>query len=263
MHWIAEAARVLRPGGQIYVVSGYSRLVDVLLGLKQARLEEVNHIIWKYNFGVYTSRKFVSSHYHILYYAKPGGTRTFNLESRFGKSEAPVGGGSSNYRDREDVWVINREYKPGQRKNKNELPEALLLKMLQYSSTPGDTVADFFMGGGSTGRVARGLGRKFIGFELSLSAYSHADASIRGVGFGERVPFVRNPAPSASPENEGEPWTEGDYGRLADAYHALLRRGVRKKDLVEILSTKFGRGYWSISKALKRIPPPTPEARLF
>jgi site-specific DNA-methyltransferase (adenine-specific) len=41
-----------------------------------------DHILWKYNFDVYTSRKYASSHYHILFYEKPGGRRTFNLERR-------------------------------------------------------------------------------------------------------------------------------------------------------------------------------------
>src|SRR5579884_1841674 len=59
--WIAQAERVLRPGGQIYIVSGYTNLYDVLDALRATSLREINHIVWKYNFGVYTSRKFVSS----------------------------------------------------------------------------------------------------------------------------------------------------------------------------------------------------------
>ena len=77
--WIAQAYRVLRPGGQIYVISAYTNLYDVLDALRSTDLREINHLIWKYNFGVYTSTKFVSSHYHILYYAKPGGRRTFRF----------------------------------------------------------------------------------------------------------------------------------------------------------------------------------------
>jgi site-specific DNA-methyltransferase (adenine-specific) len=52
--------------------SGYTNLYHILHALRQTGLREVNHIIWKYNFGVYTSRKYVSSHYHILFYEKPG-----------------------------------------------------------------------------------------------------------------------------------------------------------------------------------------------
>lgn len=251
--WIAEADRVLRPGGSIYVVSGYTNLYDVLHGLKQTNLQEINHIVWKYNFGVYTSRKYVSSHYHILYYGKPGDRRTFNLESRYGKAESGGKSGSPNYRDREDVWIINREYKPGQRKNKNELPAALLLKMLQYSSNEGDLVLDFFMGGGSTGRIARGLNRRFIGLELSDLAFEHASESVRAMKPGSLLGSLKKPELSAPRENEGAPWRDDDYAKLLSMYRDLRKRGMQKNATVAKLCDTFGRGYWSIEKALKRL----------
>ncbi len=70
--WIEQAERVLKPGGSIYIVSGYTDLRHILNSLATTNLNEINHIIWKYNFGVYTSKKYISSHYHILYYVKPG-----------------------------------------------------------------------------------------------------------------------------------------------------------------------------------------------
>lgn len=250
--WIREAARVLRPGGAIYVVSGYTNLCEVILALRGAHLTEVNHLIWKYNFGVYTRRKFISSHYHILYYEKPGGHRTFNLEARFGKNETS-GKGSSNYEDREDVWAIKREYKPGQLKNKNELPESLLLKMIQYSSNESDLVVDFFMGGGSTGRVACGLNRRFTGFEISSTAFDHATAAINRVGQGSLLGGVRNPVLTSAPANEGVSWNADDYRRLASLYHGMRQRGLRKRETIARLCDLMGRGYWSIEKALKKV----------
>ncbi|MBU4334566.1 MAG: DNA-directed RNA polymerase subunit beta, partial [Candidatus Omnitrophica bacterium] len=75
------------------------------------------------------------------------------------------------YQDREDVWIINREYKPGKIKNKNELPKALLRKMILYSSNPDDIVCDFFLGSFSTAKVSICLGRRACGFELSKIAF--------------------------------------------------------------------------------------------
>ncbi|MEJ2303232.1 MAG: DNA methyltransferase, partial [Anaerolineales bacterium] len=109
----------------------------ILKALRETQLEELNHIIWKYNFGVYTKTKYVSSHYHILFYKKPGKPHTFNTYARYGALEKTEDGGRMNYIDREDVWIINREYKPGRVKNKNELPTALLTKMIRYSSNEG------------------------------------------------------------------------------------------------------------------------------
>jgi site-specific DNA-methyltransferase (adenine-specific) len=69
--WISECARVLRPGGSLYIVSGYTNLHHVLNALHSTDLEEINHIIAKYSFGVSTKNKFVSSHYHVLFWQKP------------------------------------------------------------------------------------------------------------------------------------------------------------------------------------------------
>ncbi len=250
--WIAQAARVLRPGGQIYVVSGYTNLYEVLGALRASGLREINHIVWKYNFGVYTSTKFVSSHYHILYYAKPGGRRTFNLQSRYANDETGHSGGSANYRDREDVWSINRDYKPGRIKNKNELPRALLQKMLQYSSNPGDLVCDFFMGGGSTAAVAIGLGRRFAGFEISPAIFASRLPELRAVVPGELLASVASPRVHVV-RHRGKTWSDSDEDALRGRYEELSAAGKTKEAIVAVLAREFGRGSWSIRKRLKII----------
>lgn len=250
--WVAEAARALRPGGSIYVVSGYTHLLEVLAALRAAELEEVNHLIWKFNFGVFTRTKYISSHYHVLYYTKPGGPRTFNTQARFGLLERSGAEGSLNYADREDVWDVKREYKPGQRKNKNELPAELLAKMVQYSSNTGDLVADFFLGGFSTARVALGLGRRSTGFELSQQAFEHGVASLRKVEPGELLIHLRVPDTRRLPR-QGAAWTEAERARLRQRF-AVLRAGSTKKATIAALTEEFGRGRWAIEKELKRGP---------
>ena len=53
--WIEQAERVLRPGGSMYIVSGYTNLGDILNALDKTKLRLVNHIIWKFNFGTILS----------------------------------------------------------------------------------------------------------------------------------------------------------------------------------------------------------------
>ena len=77
-----------------------------------------------------------------MYYIKGKAKHTFNTFSRFSDSEKFDDGRSKNYHDREDVWNI-KEYKPGQIKNKNELPQELLKKMILYSSKEKDLICDF------------------------------------------------------------------------------------------------------------------------
>ncbi|PKL60785.1 MAG: site-specific DNA-methyltransferase [Methanomicrobiales archaeon HGW-Methanomicrobiales-4] len=248
--WIAEAARILRPGGSIYIVSGYSNLYHILNALRKTQLVEINHIIWKYNFGVWTSRKYISSHYHILYYEKPGDRRTFNLESRFGSGEKDDSEGSLNYQDREDVWTINREYKPGQVKNKNELPKELLSKMILYSSSEGDIICDLFLGGGSTARAAIGLNRQAIGFEISPFIFSVRAPEIANLEPGFLLSELRQPTCSA-PVRQGERWTNEAKEDLFLRYHELIAKNMKKGEIVRQLMTDLGRGKWAIMKALK------------
>jgi site-specific DNA-methyltransferase (adenine-specific) len=112
---------------------------------------------------------------------KPGAKSTFNTFCRYDKSERDTEtNGSLNYRDREDVWMINRVFKPGQLKNKNELPMQLLSKIIQYSSNPGDLVCDFFLGSFSTVKAAMQLNRRACGFEKNIVAFYYQMTKNKG-----------------------------------------------------------------------------------
>lgn len=249
--WIREAERVLRPGGSIYIVSGYTRLYEILHALRDTKLKEVNHIVWRYPFGVFTSRKYISSHYHILYYEKPGGRRTFNLESRYALHERSDDGRSLNNADREDVWMINREYKPGRSKNRNELPVELVTKALQYSSKEGDLVCDFFMGGFTTAKVAIGLNRRFVGFEISPEIFIAKAKEVLAFEPGWLLPALRRPRSSA-PRNRRRRWTEEERERLRELYNSLQAQGCTKKEILEIAGKELMRGRWGMERAIRR-----------
>jgi site-specific DNA-methyltransferase (adenine-specific) len=249
--WIKEAERTLRPGGSIYIVSGYTNLIDVLNALKHTKLQEVNHIIWKYNFGVYTSQKYVSSHYHILFYQKPGGKRTFNTYCRFGKNEQDEKEGSLNYHDREDVWIINREYKPGITKNKNELPTELLKKIILYSSNEGDLIADFFLGSFSTAKVAIGLNRRATGFEMSTNSFTYQIKELEKVRAGNLMNSLRRPEQTQT-TNSGKSWNDTEIKLLLIRYRELMQHEGSKKETIKILTKEFKRGRFGIQKMLEK-----------
>jgi len=165
--WISECARCLRPGGSIYIVSGYTNLHHVLNALHATDLQEINHIIAKYSFGVSTKKKWVSSHYHVLFWQKPNRgkqKRTFNTNVYYSDQK-------DSYHDRLTVQDMPRDYKPGQIKNKNQLSEDFIEKFVLYSSNREETVMDPFCGGFTTARTALRYGRNFIGFELNKNAY--------------------------------------------------------------------------------------------
>ncbi|HNZ27946.1 MAG TPA: site-specific DNA-methyltransferase [Spirochaetota bacterium] len=247
--WIGQAERVLKPGGSIYIVSGYTNLRHILNSLANTKLIEKNHIIWKYNFGVYTSKKFISSHYHILYYVKPGEKPTFNTFAFYSDSEKSANGGSLNYQDREDVWIINREYKPGKIKNKNELPKALLSKMILYSSNPNDLICDFFLGSFATAKVAIALGRKARGFEINSDAFLYQIKQIKNIQPGCMLDELREVPPNKM-TNRGKSFNSNEIINILKDFKILINSGQTKKSAINSLSEKYGRGYWSILKII-------------
>ncbi|MDR1983770.1 MAG: site-specific DNA-methyltransferase [Prevotellaceae bacterium] len=249
--WIKEAERVLKPGGSIYIVSGYSNLRHILNALSETRLQEKNHIIWKYNFGVYTSKKYISSHYHILYYTKKGGKEIFNTNAFYADSDKTETGQSQNYKDREDVWIINKEYKPGQIKNKNELPKTLLKKMILYSSNPNDLICDFFLGSFSTAKISIGLGRMACGFEINKNAYDYQIEQISKIQFGEYL-SEQKIVPKSKLFNQRKSLLDTEIDQIVLDFNSLIKKGFTKKDAINNISEKFGRGYWSILNILKK-----------
>jgi site-specific DNA-methyltransferase (adenine-specific) len=161
--WIGEAARVLAPHGSMYIFSGWNRLKDILEGIDTAGLTTVNHLIWKYQFGVFTKKKYVTSHYHILFVVRDPKHYTFNKVDHYP----------------EDVWVINREYWKGRKKTPTKLPPELVKKIITYSSNQGDLVLDPFLGSGTVAVVARQEGRHFLGFEIVPDYFRFANEHLQ------------------------------------------------------------------------------------
>jgi len=172
--WMKEVYRVLKKSGSMYVFSGWNNLKDILIAIDELGFITVNHIIWKYQFGVVTKRKFVTSHYHCLYVCKDDEKRKFFPYSRYGKDDDDKDGGSLHYKDKEDVWVIKREYWTGDQKTPTKLPAELIRKILMYSSEEGDVVLDPFLGSGQVAVVSKMMKRRYIGFEIVKEYYEFA-----------------------------------------------------------------------------------------
>ena len=172
--WLRQATRALKDSGSMYIFSGWNNLKDVLQAIEDCNLTTINHIIWKYQFGVATKRKFVTSHYHCLYVCKDDTQRRFYPYARFEKGTRTQQNGSAPYKDMEDVWEIKREYWQGDRKTPTKLPAELIRKLLAYSSIEGDIVLDPFLGSGQVAVVSKEEGRHYIGFEIVPEYYEFA-----------------------------------------------------------------------------------------
>ncbi|MHB1417921.1 MAG: DNA-methyltransferase [Chloroflexota bacterium] len=180
LQWMREAQRVLKETGSMYVFSGWNNLKDILLAVDELGLTTVNHLIWKYQFGVVTNRKFVTSHYHCLFICKNDQRRKFFPYARFGKDQRDADGRSLHYRDKEDVWDIKREYWHGDQKTPTKLPAELVKKILMYSSEEGDVVLDPFLGSGQVAVVSKMLNRRYLGFEIVGDYFAFARQRLDG-----------------------------------------------------------------------------------
>lgn len=142
---------VLKPTGSMWLLSGWNNLRVVLNAIEDVGFVVLNHCIWKYQFGVFTRRRFTTSHYHLLLLVKDEKNYTFNKPEHYA----------------EDVWFIKRPYKRGKKTAANELPDELVERCIRTSTNRGDLVVDPVLGSGTTMRVCLKLGRRCIGIEIN------------------------------------------------------------------------------------------------
>lgn len=252
LDWLTECKRILHDNGSMYIVSGWSNLSSFYKAIAALQLFEVNHIIWKFNFGVNTKKKFVSSHYHIFYLTKSEkAQRDFNGNCRFSQLDKDTNDRSLLYQDLEDVWVINKEFQPGEVKNVNKLPNRLVEKMIEYSSHPGDVVCDFFMGNFTTADCALRLGRKVVGFEINPISYNHHIERLAEIEFG--IDAVKRMQIENPFFNQGKRLTVEDKIEINKRFEALSSVYKTKKERVAALSREFGRGTFSINNIIKKV----------
>lgn len=247
--WVREAYRVLRSGGSFYFIIGHTKLRDALNACHKVGFELVNHIVWKYNFGAQTTHKFTTSHYHVLYYIKPGANVIFNPYCRFGPQEKE-GDRSLQYEDLEDVFTIRREQNQ-KVKNQNKLPSELIEKLILYSSNVGDFVVDFFLGNFTTAYVGKRLGRKVGGFELNKNSYDFHIAELAKVVEGEQLPSLKV-VEVKLPENTQKPFTDEEIAAIKKDYQEQVAAGMKKGAAKKYLEEKYGRGKWAIINVLNR-----------
>ena len=174
LEWMSQVHKILKESGSMYLFSGWNNLKEILMAIDDVGFHLVNHIIWKYQFGVVTKNKYVTSHYHCLYVCKNEKKRKFFPFKRFSKNAKSEDGHSLHYKDKEDVWEIKREYWTGDTKTPTKLPAEIIEKILFYSSKKNDVVLDPFLGSGQVAVVSKMHGRQFCGFEVVKDYYKFA-----------------------------------------------------------------------------------------
>ena len=171
--WLKECCRLLSKKGSIYVAINDEHAAEMVMIMKKLGLHMRNWIIWHYTFGQSMKKKFSRSHTHVLYFTKSKQDFIFNSEAIRVKSvRQMIGDKRANPKGKipDDVWTVSRvagTFKERIRGFPCQMPVKVLDKIIKTSSSKSSIVFDPFSGTGTTVHVAKKLGRKYIGMEIS------------------------------------------------------------------------------------------------
>lgn len=147
--WVNENYRLLKLEGTLVIMTGWTNLNLIYKAIDTTNFYLLNHCIIKYAFGIYTKKRFVTSHYHLLFLTKSNKKWVFNKQKKYD----------------EDVWIMNRDFNA--KKLGHPCPTTLewVEKIILTSSNENDLVLDCFLGSGTTAVACKKLNRRCIGIE--------------------------------------------------------------------------------------------------
>ena len=164
--WLEQARRVLKDDGTIWVIGSYHNIYRVGALLQDAEFWILNDIVWRKSNPMpnFRGTRFTNAHETLIWCAKDEKARyTFNYRAMKALNDdlqmrsdwfLPICAGGERVKGED-----------GSKAHPTQKPEALLYRILLACTKPGDVVLDPFFGTGTTGAVARRLGRRWIGIE--------------------------------------------------------------------------------------------------
>jgi len=165
-----EARRLLREDGTFYFHIDYreAHYCKILLDEIFGRDCFLNEIVWAYDYGGRPKNRWPAKHDTILIYVRNADRYFFDQDAVERIPYMAPGLVTAEKAERgkvpTDVWWHTIVPTNGKEKTgyPNQKPEGVLRRVIQASSAPGSLVLDFFAGSGTTGAVARQLGRRFV-----------------------------------------------------------------------------------------------------
>ncbi|WAP71016.1 site-specific DNA-methyltransferase [Jiella pelagia] len=181
--WLLAARRVLKPTGTIWVIGSYHNIFRVGASLQDLGYWILNDVVWRKANPMpnFRGRRFQNAHETLIWASlgKDAKGYTFNYDALKAANDDlqmrsdwlfPICTGGERLKD-----------ETGQKLHPTQKPEALLARIILASSKPGDVVLDPFFGTGTTGAVARRLGRHYVGIERDEAYIEAAEQRIAAV----------------------------------------------------------------------------------
>ncbi|PZQ60193.1 MAG: modification methylase [Phenylobacterium zucineum] len=181
--WLKECRRVLKDDGAIWVIGSYHNIFRVGVAVQDLGFWILNDIVWRKSNPMpnFKGTRFTNAHETLIWATKSrGGKRyTFNYDAmKMANDELQM---------RSD-WTIplctgdeRLKDDAGAKAHPTQKPESLLARVILASTKPGDVILDPFFGTGTTGAVARRMGRRFVGIEREAEYVKVAKARIAKV----------------------------------------------------------------------------------
>jgi modification methylase len=168
--WLTAARRVLKPNGTLWVIGSYHNIYRVGTTLQDIGYWMLNDVVWRKTNPMpnFRGRRFTNAHETMLWVAKDKDSKyRFNYESMKAMND--------DLQMRSD-WMLplctggeRLKEENGKKAHPTQKPEALLHRVIMASTDVGDVILDPFFGTGTTGAMAKKLGRSFIGIERDSS----------------------------------------------------------------------------------------------
>ena len=180
--WLKACRRVLKPDGALWVIGSYHNIFRVGACLQDLGYWILNDVVWRKTNPMpnFRGRRFTNAHETLIWAARGSESRyTFNYDSMKAMNDdlqmrsdwlMPICAGPERLKD-----------KRGKKIHPTQKPESLLHRVLLASTNQGDVVLDPFFGTGTTGAVARRLGRNWVGIERDADYANHARKRITAI----------------------------------------------------------------------------------
>jgi modification methylase len=181
--WLLAARRAMKPNATLWVIGSYHNIFRVGTILQDLGFWILNDVVWRKTNPMpnFRGRRFTNAHETMIWAARGADTKgyTFNYEA--------LKGGNDDLQLRSD-WLFpictgeeRLKDEEGRKVHPTQKPESLLARVMLSASKPGDVVLDPFFGSGTTGAVAKKLGRQWIGIERDKTYAAAAQARIDAV----------------------------------------------------------------------------------
>ncbi len=197
--WLKAARRLLKPDGSLWVIGSYHNIFRVGATLQDLGFWILNDVIWRKTNPMpnFRGRRFTNAHETLIWCARDKDSRyRFNYEAMKSLND--------DLQMRSD-WLLplctgpERLKKNGKKAHPTQKPESLLHRAILASTEVGDVVLDPFFGSGTTGAVAKKLGRRYVGIEQDAEYVKIAEQRLAKVRQVAEDELLSTPSKRAQP----------------------------------------------------------------